>query len=295
MKFNYVIYHKHCFDGFASLVVARKSKMVDDKPFIYADSPNTKQAPPRLKGKDVVIMDVSYQPHILKEICKHAKSVTFIDHHTSHIREFNNLKCPNLKLHIDKDHAASILAWRYFFPKKAVPLFLEYIDDNDRGVWEKEGIHEFLAALEIRFKTDTTEENMEKWKELFRKTTVKKLIKDGALYLEYKNYIVFKTTKYTHIHKINFQNKNYKVAVANISGPIFSKVANVLSVTKECDFALVWHYNSTEQKYVVSVRSTKVDVSVIAKKLGGGGHKLAAAFSTKKSIPDMLNKGRLYR
>lgn len=47
-----------------------------------------------------------------------------------------------------------------------------------------------------------------------------------------------------------------------------------------CDYVLVWRYTEETKKYSVSLRSRKgdIDVSVIAKNYGGGGHQAAAGF-----------------
>ena len=53
---------------------------------------------------------------------------------------------------------------------------------------------------------------------------------------------------------------------------------------------MLWTYDHREMVYLVSLRSNNdnVDVSAIAKKLGGGGHKKAAAFKYKGNIENIL-------
>ena len=48
----------------------------------------------------------------------------------------------------------------------------------------------------------------------------------------------------------------------------------------DCDFAMIWYYDHEDRDIKVSLRAfhEKVDVSEIAKKFGGGGHKKAAGF-----------------
>jgi oligoribonuclease NrnB/cAMP/cGMP phosphodiesterase (DHH superfamily) len=53
-------------------------------------------------------------------------------------------------------------------------------------------------------------------------------------------------------------------------------------LAKSADAALVWYYDHGRGCYCCSLRSAHddVDVSVIAKEFGGGGHRLASGFQT---------------
>ena len=52
-------------------------------------------------------------------------------------------------------------------------------------------------------------------------------------------------------------------------------------LSPDCDFAMIWYYDHEDKRIKVSLRSfhDTVDVSEIAKKFGGGGHKKAAGFT----------------
>ena len=62
----------------------------------------------------------------------------------------------------------------------------------------------------------------------------------------------------------------------------------------DCDFALIWFYDHNDSMIKVSMRAfhDHVDVSEIAKKFKGGGHKKAAGFSLqgKVIIDDIFDK-----
>ncbi len=61
MKYNYIIYHKNCFDGFTSLIIFIKSNNYEKKHTIYPDVPSSNKIPPNIKGKNIIIMDVAYK------------------------------------------------------------------------------------------------------------------------------------------------------------------------------------------------------------------------------------------
>jgi hypothetical protein len=90
------------------------------------------------------------------------------------------------------------------------------------------------------------------------------------LYLETDLPHLFKNNPY--IEKI-YDYEGHKVCMANVENEIVSELGNALSSRPQCDFAILWNYDHINEKYNVSMRSTdKVDVSVICKKFGGGGH-----------------------
>ena len=52
-------------------------------------------------------------------------------------------------------------------------------------------------------------------------------------------------------------------------------------LSPDCDVAMIWYYDHADRLIKVSLRSfhDTVDVSEVAKKFGGGGHKKAAGFT----------------
>src|SRR3989339_1548469 len=91
-KFNYIIFHKGCLDGFSSFIILHHLNLIMDNAMIHPDVPSSKYPPKNLQGKDVIIMDVAYKSNVLKEIVSQSNSVLFIDHHTSIKDEISLLK-----------------------------------------------------------------------------------------------------------------------------------------------------------------------------------------------------------
>uniref|UniRef100_A0A6C0EBT5 Uncharacterized protein n=1 Tax=viral metagenome TaxID=1070528 RepID=A0A6C0EBT5_9ZZZZ len=313
--YDYVIFHKNCFDGFTGFIILNGTNKIEKHASIYPDVPSAKNVPPNIENKNVIIIDVAYNYDVLKEIMTRAKSVLFIDHHVTIKEDVEKItKELNNKNHIviyDDTQSGSTLTWKYFYPKKSRPLFIKYVDDNDTGQWRLKHTREFLSSLEVNYKTDLSHDNISKWNKLYDSSIVKKLIKLGKRYIEYKTYItehnakrysleLFPSNKiYEEYTKYFSKPAQYKVALYCGSGcPSSTSLASKILESVKCDFVIMWTLNMEKKEYVLSFRSENVDVGEIASIFGGGGHKLAAACSfniNKFRIEDLFFENSLPR
>ena len=168
-KYNYVIYHRGCYDGFTAFVILDKSGLIEKDAIIFPDVPSAKFVPRGIEDKDVIIMDTAYKYDILREIFRSAKSVTFIDHHVT-IRddviklknEFKN-QSDSINIIYDEVECGASLTWNFCYPNKKFPWFLKYIKANDIGQWEMfNNTYNFMAYLNVHFQPDLSKENLEK-------------------------------------------------------------------------------------------------------------------------------------
>ena len=143
IKFNYIIYHKKCFDGFTSFYLFTKTNNMEPKPIVYPDIPSTKIIPPDIDGKNIIIMDVAYNKNILQQIFKKANKVLFLDHHITIRKDVIELQKKltdkekkNIEIIYDINKSGATLVWDYFFKNKKRPYFVNMIEDNDIGKWE---------------------------------------------------------------------------------------------------------------------------------------------------------------
>jgi oligoribonuclease NrnB/cAMP/cGMP phosphodiesterase (DHH superfamily) len=304
IRYDYIIYHKNCFDGFTGFVLFMNTKYHTRDIIIMPDVPSAKEPPVDIEGKNVIIIDVAYKPEIIKYISNKSKSMLYIDHHITHYEEIMKLNLKDTdKIVYDEKKSGASLVWKTFYDKPK-PLLVRYIEDNDTGTWKLKHTIHFINGLETHYTTEPSYENIRKWYKLLNKTEVIKMIKKGKIYDEYKTYLLKSNSKRFTIEgfpskKIlkdfpNFFKKEgqYKVAVYNGSGcPNNSLLGKRLVDKVNCDFAFLWSYHLDRKEYVVSLRSNKVDVSEIAKIFGGGGHVLASAFSfnhNKYDINDLF-------
>ena len=315
-KFNYIIYHKGCLDGFTGFFVTRMSGRLVDNPEIYQDTPSTMNIPPNIDKKDIIIIDVAYKKEVLEIIFGSAKSVVFIDHHVS-IREdvlelyekYN--KQDNIKIIYDDTKCGSTLAWGYLFGNKKMPKFLKYIEDQDTGKWQYPHTKQFIFALKTYYHLSNSQHNLDRWSQLLNEEKVSDIIRKGKYMKKFSDHLV-KTNLYRHTLERFPSEKVYNMAPHIFKKPSQYTVAvycgmNCPSVTElsvaamdkiKCDFCIMWVYNLDSKKYVMSMRSKLVDVSEICRIFGGGGHKLAAAcsfHSSDFSLDDMFYGSSLPR
>jgi nanoRNase/pAp phosphatase (c-di-AMP/oligoRNAs hydrolase) len=312
-KYNYIIYHNKCLDGFSGLFVIMLSNQISSDVFIYSSDPYIKTLPPNIEGKNIIIVDVAYNPSLIKEISEKANKLLFIDHHISIRDEIQNLSLqPPHKVIYDQTKSGATLAWDYFHKYKKTPWFLKYIEDNDLGKWQYENTLAFKAGLEVLYKLDHSKQNLQKWKQLLKNSEVINLIKIGKKYEEYKNFLLQKNSKFYSLEKFPstkiatiYKDSNelktpgkYTVAVVNGGCPDASLLGHKIAEDVKCDFVLIWSLNLSNKKYICQLRSNKTKVDSIAAVFGGGGHELASAFSfssERYNITDLFYPNSLPR
>jgi len=293
-KYDYIIYHKNCLDGFFSVVILKYLNIISSNCFIFADVPsNINKIPINIENKKVIIVDVAYHVDMIKKICNIAKEVLYIDHHITHEKDIISLNFKNLiKVINTQTFSACYLTWKYF-SKEKVPQIVKYISDNDTGTWKYKYTNMIITTLNVEYKIDINKIN--DWITLFDKNNLKKLIKKGKQYMNYTEYLLEKTISqhtivtfptrqlFKKYPKIANKENQYKVAIHNGACPTTTLVGNYLLKNVECDFVVVYSYNLEKHKYTISFRSKKINVESIAKILGGGGHKYAASCQINSS------------
>lgn len=296
MKYNYIIYHRGCIDGFSGFFVSHYSGKLTNDVYIYTDVPFTKKIPPNIKNKDILIVDVAYSKNVLEEIFKQAKSVLFIDHHISIkddvIELYKKYKDKNdITIVYDNEYSGGTLAWKQFNPRMKIPLFLKYIEDQDTGRWVFPNTKPFIYALKTLYHLSTENKSLNKWFRLLDKNEVYKLIEIGNNIKKFKDHLVgvelpkYSLEKFPSSKLINYakeknmdifeKDKYYKVAV--YCGTKDTELANRALDEIDCDFVIMWTLNLNQKKYVISMRSKNVDVSKFTKLFEGGGHTYAAS------------------
>jgi oligoribonuclease NrnB/cAMP/cGMP phosphodiesterase (DHH superfamily) len=171
----------------------------------------------------------------------------------------------------DITHSAAVLAWNYFYPGKPVPRLLRHIEDED--IWTFKLAH--TAAVNARM--ELVDFNFAAWDKIiraFEKPAARAaFIKEGALLAAYRARMV---GRFIEENAVPVRFLKYSIFAVNSMRPFTSEIGHRL-----CDrrppLAIVWHEN--RNGISVSLRSDgTVDVSKIAARFGGGGHKAAASF-----------------
>ncbi len=264
MKRTLVLYHNDCFDGFSGAWAAWKKFGNKAE---YRALEHQEPLPRDLSGKDLYFIDFTYSATQMRAIKKNALRLIVLDHHESHQRAAKEAHEYKFSL----THSGCMLAWMYFHPLKKPPLFLEAIEDHDLFVFQKSRTREIISYLGV------VEQNFKSWDDFIKSgensKKRKEIIAVGAMILKTEQRIVSKTLSYAM--PVDFD--GYRTLAIN--SPIYySELANGLYSIRKAPFGISWH--ARNGKIHVSLRSDgKIDVSKLALKYGGGGHKGAAGFS----------------
>jgi hypothetical protein len=255
-------YHADCQDGFGAAWVAWK-KLGNRAEYI----PLPPDSVPEQAIRDSLIYFVDLCPRgdKMRALKKAGNVVIVIDHHISS-REFARHADDHL---FDITHSGAALAWKYFYPKQKLPALLRYVEDRD--LWrfkfrETGALTDLLLSEGYDFAV---------WSRIareFENTGRKKeLLRIGEGIHKYRNAVVRETVKGAQL--VEFAGK--KVLALNTS-PFSSESGHVLYGMRP-PFSIVWRQEKDAIR--VSLRSNGTyDVSKLAQKYGGGGHRAAAGF-----------------
>lgn len=263
MAKNIILYHNHCDDGFGAAWAAYK-KFGSKAQYIGVSY--SEPVPYGLEDKNLYILDFCYSTEITKKLLKTTNRLIVIDHH---ITNKEAVKLVPEHIFDATRHSGSYLAWKYFHPGTKIPRLIKHIEDTDLWNWKlpySKEIYSFLRSYEKDFKL---------WNKIARDLENpkkrKRYVEEGGAILR------------ADVEKIDHAVASaelvefcgYKTLASN-SFHLVSEIGGVLC-KKLPPIAIIW--SRRKNFIVVSLRSNgKVDVSKLAKKFVGGGHKSSAAF-----------------
>ena len=273
-----VIYHADCTDGFGAAYSAWK--LLGNRAEYHACKHGT--PPPDVKGKNVVILDFSFDNATTKKMITAASGLLVIDHNKSAMVELHDIS----NTHFDMTKSGAMLSWEWFHPGKEPPKFIKYIQDRDLWKWELEYSKEFSAAF------DMVPFEFEEFEKFEDDSVFDDACKRGSYILAYSKTVVKKVCEKATARKMDGKD----VLVVNASHWM-SEIGARLA--PDCDFALIWYWDHEARHTKVSLRAfhDTVDVAEISSRFGGGGHKKAAGFQLPKNkhIEDLFDKPRTVR
>lgn len=266
------IYHGGCDDGFAAalcvwIALAHKVELFAG---VYG------KPPPNVTGREVIIVDFSYKRAEMEILADKAKSILMLDHHKSAMEDMDGFSRPNCKIFFNMDKCGASMVWDYFheighFGINGVS-FIAYIQDRD--LWKKElqSTDEFTMGLR------SYPQDLRTWESFFREKQPIGLIQEGIAILRYYR----KQVEEAKVNAFDASIDGVVVPVCNSTFALASDVAGELAEGKP--FAAVFYQTSEGYVYSLSSRGEGMDVSKIALKFGGGGHKQAAGFKSKAPV-----------
>lgn len=258
-KTTAVLYHKDA-DGFGAAFAAW-TYFGDSAYYIPVQYG---EAVPDIPGEVtyLYIVDFCYSEKELEELDERFKKVVVIDHH----KTAKDIVLQRDGSVFDLNHSGAVLTHNYFFGNtRDVPTILLYVEDRD--LWRfhlpySEAVNAYIYTIP---------EDFERWNEFNLNTA----IESGMAILAYRDKIIdlaVKSAKLIVFDGIVTPVVNTTALASEIGNELCKHYDTVMSITY-CD-----RVKSGVRTF--SLRSVgDFDVSVVAKRHGGGGHKNAAGFS----------------
>jgi nanoRNase/pAp phosphatase (c-di-AMP/oligoRNAs hydrolase) len=268
-------------DGMASAWVAHR-KFNDSAEYIAADDrinlPEYVIKHEDLANVEIYILDFSYPREVLLELEKKVKKLVILDHHFS---AKDAVEAVKLHVYSVEDSGCKI-TWKYFFPDEKIPVIINYVSARD--TWSND-MPEMEAISNYIYRTEkpSIEYVQQVYEELEKENSIERLAPLGKILYEYRESLV---KKYIGLaEKIQFA--NYEVYAVNAPSDLKSDLGNALAKLTNT-FGIVYYYK--EGAWRISLRSVPdFDVSEIAQRFGGGGHKNSAAFKIDELNPIIRN------
>ncbi len=248
-----VVYHADCPDGFGAAFAAWKRFGVeaDYLPMNHGDPP------PNPKGRHVLMADIAFDRDTTQRFAEASASLVVLDHHQSAAADLAGLPyCL-----FDMDRSGAVMAWQYLH-REPVPALLQYVQDRD--LWrndlpDSEEVSAALRAQDFDF-------------EIWDTIDVDQLRVEGRALLRYQRRMVERIAAHAVPVEI------LGTVVPAVNSPVLqSELGEVLAAGHP--FAGVW-WQGSQGLARWSLRSGRggVDVSQLAARYGGGGHRSAAGF-----------------
>lgn len=266
----HIIYHKNCFDGFTAAWVANKFFAAEEKIF---HSANHGDEPPEVNKDDkVYILDFSYKLDKLRELEQKAGkgNVIVLDHHKTAMNDLSSFS----NAVFDMGRSGCSITWDYFFPDKAKPEFIRYVEDRD--LWN----HSLPYTKEVCSYIYSFPFSFEQWDEFFLAWDINWAVATGShLLRQYKELVGYVLSCPIKVGEVPYFNTN---------GDFGSDVCNKACTEMKVPFSLYFYYEQERTKFGIRGDGS-IDVSAIAKAFGGGGHFSAAGFDLPGHVtPEQL-------
>lgn len=269
-KMRMVIYHANCRDGFAAAWAAWK-KFGDHDTVYVAASHGENPSERSVAGSEVLFLDFSYPREKMIAMHSVAKSLIVLDHHKTAAADLAGLPFATF----DMNRSGAGMAWDTLHPNVERPWIISYVEDRD--LWRfklphSKQINAWIGACKMDNFHDMT---------VLANAGPNDAAHAGACVLAYVDSYISDMAQ--HARHVDFE--GHRIPVVNAP---FVSISELLgSLAESAPFSLGW-FQRGDGMYAYSLRSRGpggVDVSEIAKRYGGGGHKNAAGFQSKTMLP----------
>lgn len=302
-----VIYHGNCADGFsAAWVFWHVQKFIpmtfDFHAGVYGEEP------PNVADRDVFLVDFSYSRQVIKDMIQigGAFHVTIIDHHKTAVENLTGLddelaedahiaameisghdngeRDLQLTLMFNMEQSGATLAWDYWdevWHANGIhrPVLLGHVEDRD--LWR----FKLPLTREIQASVFSYEYTFENWDRLMLHTNMLVLAEGGAAIERKHHKDIAELVKVCMRH---LEIGGHLVPVASLPYTLTSDAGALMAKSFKNGTSFAACYWDTPDSRVFSLRSVEgigLDVSLVAKLYGGGGHKHASGFKVSREHP----------
>jgi len=286
------IYHGGCDDGFGAALAVWKQwgDAVQYVPAYYGEPLGVDCA-----GKNVIMVDFSLKRQPMENLGRSAASVVVLDHHKTAQEELHpwtigdenvdlgakleqvgtNLALNQMEgvlpilAYFCMNKSGARMAWEFCLPRVPIPALIAAVEDRDLWRFHIPSTKYVSAALR------TLPHDFSLWNGLTY-GDLGTLIIEGVAVLRGHTKNISEFVKHRYWTDVG----GHKVPVVNVPYHYASDTANeILAVEPTAPFAACW-FRRSDGRVQWSLRSedSRVDVSEVAAKMGGGGHRNAAGF-----------------
>lgn len=272
------IYHGNCADGFGAAWAVRDALGEANVDFFAAFYG---KQPPDVSGRQVIMVDFCYKAAVLRQMANSAQSILILDHHKSAAEELAGFPAPpplprgsgwlpeiGVFAWFDMDHSGAMLAWNHFHKSDAPPL-LAHIEDRDLWRFALEDTREIQIAL------FSYPYNFAVWDKFMwdGEAGCAQLAMDGMA-IQRKHMKDIAELRGLAERRMLILGHNVPV----LNAPYFHSSEAGQQMAAGHPFAACYWDEPDGRAFSLRSAEDGMDVSAIAKRYGGGGHKHAAGF-----------------
>lgn len=274
------IYHDKCMDGYTSawIVGRTRGEKVELFPASYGDKPPFELA----KDRNVYIVDFSYPKNDILALAVYARKIIILDHHKTAKADLEavigNPYIPNVAGVFSESSSGAGLCWDWFVGTDKHPWIVAYVQDRD--LWkfaygdDSKAFHAWLSCQ--RFVPEA-------WEDIFEQMedgqTRNEILERGHAILRSNQFIIHDLCQPTNWQTIKLG--NIYMPCINIIPQFSSEAGNYIANLSNDNCAALYHDTTDKRRWSLRSNENGPDVSEIAKRYGGGGHRNAAGFSTE--------------
>lgn len=221
------------------------------------------------KDQKVFIVDYSIEPDEMENLLGITSDVIWIDHHKTAIEKYKDFPVPVRGIR-DIVKSGCELTWSFIYGATPVPPIVSCIGDRDTWQWK---LGELTALVHYGLGVYDLNPSSENWTNFLNSDfDFSPVLNAGR--------IIRQSRKYSN--ESYMKNKGFETEFEGHRCFAANKMACGSEAFGERSYAILISYGHDGLQFTVSLYSTSIDVSEIAKKYGGGGHTGAAGFQCKE-------------